>query len=224
MAGLNELRHGIHDGLFTAHLGEENWEIAHRVLMPAFGPLSIQNMFDGILCLTNVRECWANSLFKTEMHDIATQLVMKWARQGPKQKIMVTDDFTRLTLDTIALCAMGTRFNSFYTEEMHPFVDAMVGMLRTAGDRGRRPALVNNLPTAENNKYYEDIEYLRNLSKELVDTRKENPEEKKDLLNALINGRDPKTGKGMTHDSIIDNMITFLIAGKYAFTKKPTLF
>ncbi|KAB8071348.1 cytochrome P450 [Aspergillus leporis] len=194
MAGLNELRHGIHDGLFTAHLGEENWEIAHRVLMPAFGPLSIQNMFD-------------------EMHDIATQLVMKWARQGPKQKIMVTDDFTRLTLDTIALCAMGTRFNSFYTEEMHPFVDAMVGMLRTAGDRGRRPALVNNLPTAENNKYYEDIEYLRNLSKELVDTRKENPEEKKDLLNALINGRDPKTGKGMTHDSIIDNMITFLIAG-----------
>ncbi|KAB8237869.1 cytochrome P450 [Aspergillus alliaceus] len=193
-AGLSELRHGIHDGLFTAHLGEENWEIAHRILMPAFGPLSIQNMFD-------------------EMHDIATQLVMKWARQGPKQKIMVTDDFTRLTLDTIALCAMGTRFNSFYSEEMHPFVDAMVGMLKTAGDRSRRPALVNNLPTSENNKYYEDIEYLRNLSKELVDSRKENPVEKKDLLNALINGRDPKTGKGMSFDSIIDNMITFLIAG-----------
>ncbi|EIT73160.1 cytochrome P450 [Aspergillus oryzae 100-8] len=194
MAGLSELRHGIHDGLFTAHMGEENWEIAHRVLMPAFGPLNIQNMFD-------------------EMHDIATQLVMKWARQGPKQKIMVTDDFTRLTLDTIALCAMGTRFNSFYSEEMHPFVDAMVGMLKTAGDRSRRPGLVNNLPTTENNKYWEDIDYLRNLCKELVDTRKKNPTDKKDLLNALINGRDPKTGKGMSYDSIIDNMITFLIAG-----------
>ncbi|KAE8372548.1 cytochrome P450 [Aspergillus bertholletiae] len=194
MSGLSELRHGIHDGLFTAHLGEENWEIAHRVLMPAFGPLSIQTMFD-------------------EMHDIATQLVMKWARQGPKQKIMVTDDFTRLTLDTIALCAMGTRFNSFYSEEMHPFVDAMVGMLKTAGDRSRRPGLVNNLPTAENNKYWEDIDYLRNLCKELVDARKENPTDKRDLLNALINGRDPKTGKGMSFDSIIDNMITFLIAG-----------
>lgn len=157
------------------------------------------------------------------MHDIATQLVMKWARQGPKQKIMVTDDFTRLTLDTIALCAMGTRFNSFYSEEMHPFVDAMVGMLKTAGDRARRPGLVNNLPTADNNKYWEDIEYLRNLCKELVDSRKENPTDKKDLLNALINGRDPKTGKGMSYDSIIDNMITFLIAGEYTFDKESSL-
>lgn len=35
MAGpLKEIRHGVEDGLFTAHPGEHNWEIAHRVLMP----------------------------------------------------------------------------------------------------------------------------------------------------------------------------------------------
>jgi cytochrome P450 / NADPH-cytochrome P450 reductase len=39
------------------------------------------------------------------MHDIASQLVIKWARFGPKEKINVTDDFTRLTLDSIALWA-----------------------------------------------------------------------------------------------------------------------
>lgn len=38
-----------------------------------------------------------------EMHDIASQLVMKWARFGSKEKIDVTDGFTRLTLDSIAL-------------------------------------------------------------------------------------------------------------------------
>jgi cytochrome P450/NADPH-cytochrome P450 reductase len=38
-----------------------------------------------------------------EMHDIASQLVVKWARFGPKDSINVTDDFTRLTLDSIAL-------------------------------------------------------------------------------------------------------------------------
>ena len=48
-----------------------------------------------------------------------------------------------------------------------------------------------------------------------MDARKKNPEDKKDLLNALILGRDPQTGKGLTEDSILDNMITFLIAGKY---------
>lgn len=44
---LYEIRNGVGDGLFTAHDGEENWGVAHRILMPAFGPLSIQGMFDG---------------------------------------------------------------------------------------------------------------------------------------------------------------------------------
>lgn len=149
------------------------------------------------------------------MYDIASQLVMKWARQGPKTPIMVTDDFTRLTLDTIALCAMGTRFNSFYHDEMHPFVEAMLGLLQGSGDRNRRPALLNNLPTSENTKYWNDINYLRDLSRELIDARKNNPEDKKDLLNAMILGQDPQTGQGLSEDTIIDNMITFLIAGKY---------
>lgn len=148
-----------------------------------------------------------------EMYDIATQLVMKWARQGPKSPIMVTDDFTRLTLDTIALCAMGTRFNSFYHEEMHPFVEAMIGLLQGSSDRTRRPTLFNNLPTTENTKFWSDITFLRNLSQEMVDARKESPQNKKDLLNALILGRDSQTGQGLTDDSIANNMITFLIAG-----------
>ena len=38
------------------------------------------------------------------MLDIGGQLVTKWARYGPEYKINVTDDFTRLTLDSIALC------------------------------------------------------------------------------------------------------------------------
>lgn len=50
--GLGEIRNGVHDGLFTAHYpGEENWAIAHRILVPAFGPLSIREMFDGEFCV-----------------------------------------------------------------------------------------------------------------------------------------------------------------------------
>jgi cytochrome P450 / NADPH-cytochrome P450 reductase len=44
------------------------------------------------------------------MHDIASQLVLKWARKGPSYRIPVADDFTRLTLDTIALCTMDFRY------------------------------------------------------------------------------------------------------------------
>ncbi|KAK4902019.1 hypothetical protein LTR27_000920 [Elasticomyces elasticus] len=45
-AALGELRNGIHDGLFTAQNDEENWHLAHRILVPAFGPLNITSMFD----------------------------------------------------------------------------------------------------------------------------------------------------------------------------------
>ncbi|KAF3492289.1 fatty acid hydroxylase [Arthroderma uncinatum] len=191
---LGQIRNGVQDGLFTAHTGEHNWEIAHRVLMPAFGPISIRSMFD-------------------EMHDIASQLVVKWARFGPNEKIHVTDDFTRLTLDSIALCAMGARFNSFYHEEMHPFVNAMVDFLAESGARASRPAVVQYFMHSAQQKYDADIALLKKVAGDLVAERRAHPNDKKDLLNAMLKGKDVKTGEHMTEESIMNNMITFLIAG-----------
>ncbi|EAU38312.1 hypothetical protein ATEG_01555 [Aspergillus terreus NIH2624] len=165
-----EIRNCVHDGLFTANYpGEENREIAHRVLVPAFGPLMIRGMFD-------------------DMYDIASQLALKWARQGPNTAITVNEDFTRVSMDTIALCALGTRFNSFYRDEMPHFIATMRNLLQASSARALRPA-------------------------DLVDARLQDPVDKKDLLNALILGRDPQTGQKLTTDSIVNNMITFLIAG-----------
>lgn len=39
----------------------------------------------------------------------------------------------RLTLDTIALASFGYRFNSFYQRELHPFIEAMMFLLKEAG-------------------------------------------------------------------------------------------
>jgi cytochrome P450/NADPH-cytochrome P450 reductase len=183
-AALEQVRNGIHDGLFTAYGEQEkNWGIAHRVLMPQLGPLSIRNMF-------------------SEMHDIASQLVMKWARHGPEHSIQVVDDFTRLTLDTIALCAMDYRFNSYYYQKMHPFVDAMSDFLKVSGDRARRDPISQMFYRAETAKYWEDIELLRKTSMEVIKTRRENPTDKKDLLNGMLSGVDPKTGEKMSVSEI----------------------
>ena len=188
----------MHDGLFTAYKGEENWGIAHRILMPAFGPLSIRSMFD-------------------EMHDISSQLALKWARSD--KPIMVTDDFTRLTLDTLALCSMGYRFNSYYDSQMHPFIEAMGDFLMESGTRGRRPPLPDFFYRGRDEKYNADIEVLRSTARGVLDSRKEaitrDKEEgkRRDLLTAMLEGVDKQTGKKMTDDSILDNLITFLIAG-----------
>lgn len=191
---LVEVRNGTGAGLFTAFHGEHAWEVAHRILVPAFGPIGIQNMWN-------------------EMYDISTQLVTKWARLDPDQPIMVSDDFTRLTLDSIALASMDKRFNSFYHEEMHPFVDAMTEFLQESGARTRRTRLESLLNRAPQVQYEKNIALMRSVAQEVIDRRRRTPSDKKDLLNAMLLGKDPKTGERLSDESIMDNMITFLIAG-----------
>ncbi|KAI1411629.1 bifunctional P-450:NADPH-P450 reductase [Hypoxylon sp. FL1857] len=192
---LKEIREGVRDGLFTAKLEEPNWGIAHRVLMPAFGPMGIRDMFD-------------------EMKDIGSQLAMKWARQGPQMRINAPEDFTRLTLDAIALCSMGFRFNSFYSDKMHPFVDSMVEFLLECGRRSQRPPLPSILYRSRDRTFQHHINVLRETAETVLKERMADPtNERKDLLTAMLKGRDSLTGQKMSDDSIIDNLITFLVAG-----------
>ncbi|KAF2736444.1 bifunctional P-450:NADPH-P450 reductase [Polyplosphaeria fusca] len=182
-------------GMFLAQSEKSpDWGQAHRVLVPAFGPLSIRNMFD-------------------EMHDIASQLVLKWARRGPSYKIPVTDDFTRLTLDTIALCTMNFRFNSFYQDEMHPFVDAMLAVLSEGGARQKIPKVVQRFMRNRNELVKRNFKLMKDTSEEIVRHRRQNPTDKKDLLDAMINNKDPKTGESMRDELIAANLTTFLVAG-----------
>ncbi|KKA26480.1 hypothetical protein TD95_005311 [Thielaviopsis punctulata] len=191
---LGQVRNGVHDGLFTAKFGEPRWGVAHRILIPAFGPVSMRGMFD-------------------EMHDIASQLALKWARGGPTVSIPVTEDFTRLTLDTLALCSMDFRFNSYYSEVMHPFISAMGDFLSESSRRHASLSVVRMLQRSAEKKYWEDIGLLQDTAMEVLKYRRQNPSGRKDLLTAMLEGKDPKTGLKMDDDSIVDNLITFLIAG-----------
>ncbi|KAF7296584.1 hypothetical protein HMN09_01065800 [Mycena chlorophos] len=182
-------------GLFTAHAeSDPDWQQAHRILIPAFGPLAIEEMFE-------------------EMVDIASQLILKWARQGPDAKIMVTEDMTRVTLDTIALCAMDYRFNSFYSETPHPFVSAMNNTLLARSNASQLTGMIKNLLPSTRQQLRLDAELQAKTAADLVQHRRDHPTEKKDLLNAMIYGKDPKTGATMRDGLIAANMVTFLIAG-----------
>ncbi|KAH7098687.1 fatty acid hydroxylase [Auriculariales sp. MPI-PUGE-AT-0066] len=191
---LEGLRPLVQDALFTAFHGEENWGVAHRILMPAFGPASILQMFD-------------------DMNDILSQMLVKWDRFGPKHIITPADDFTRLAFDTVAYCTMSHRLNSFYTENQPVFVDAMGDWLTESGRRFQRPKVVQTFMRETNAKYAADMNIMRELAREIVAERRAHPNDRKDLLNAMVLGRDPQTGKGLTDKSIEEQMITFLIAG-----------
>jgi cytochrome P450/NADPH-cytochrome P450 reductase len=193
---LMHIRDFAGDGLFTASTDEPNWPLAHRLLMPAFGPLGIRGMFG-------------------QMLDIADQMLVRWERYGPNVPVDVADNMTRLTLDTIALCAFDVRFNSFYRTEMHGFVGAMVCALEEASARSRRPQVVTRLMLRTQRAYNEAVRLMHEVADSVIAERRSDSAagQKQDLLAALLKGRDPVTGLGLSDENIRFQFVTFLIAG-----------
>ena len=184
------------DGLFTAHTEEPNWGKAHRILTPAFGPHAMQDMFD-------------------KMYDVAEQLCLKLERLGPDEPFNIPENMTRLTLDTIALCAFDYRFNSFYQSDLHPFVEAMLYTLHEANQHMRRLPIMNRILYKTKQRYEDQIAYMYTIANKIVKQRKEaGPEEQvNDLLGRMLEGVDPDTGEKLSDQNITYQMVTFLIAG-----------
>ena len=190
------LRDVVGDGLFTAETDEPNWGRAHRILMPAFGPTAMRAYFDDML-------------------DIAEQMFTKWQRLGAKTPIDISDDMTRLTLDTIALCGMGYRFNSFYQRDMHPFVQAMVNLLCESNARARRAPFHNAMLLAKERQFARDRALLYRVTDDLIrEHHAAQPQPgRNNLLSLMLTGRDPSAPMGLDVENIQKQLITFLIAG-----------
>jgi cytochrome P450/NADPH-cytochrome P450 reductase len=215
--GLANLRGGaIGNGLFTSDTDDPLWHRAHEILM---APFSMRAMRD----------------YVPRMVDIGEQLMEKWARLNPDEEVDVPADMTRLTLDTIALCGFGYRFNSFYRETPHPFVQAMTRVLEEAQGRQRRLPLQNRMRIRAQRQLEEDSEFMVDLVDGLVRERRAQGEaaDDTDLLGRMIAGR-TRDGESLPDENIRAQCITFLIAGHettsgllsfavYALLKNPDL-
>lgn len=157
------------------------------------------------------------------MHEIGCQLVSKWAQLGSSCEIDPTDSFTRLSLDTIALCAMDIRFDSFNNDALHPFVSAMNYFLAESGRRATRPTFVSDyIYRGSTKQYWQSIDQMKTIAQKAIDERRSHPKMKNDLMNAMLYEENPKTGKKMTHLSVIQNAITLLSASKYNISETAT--
>lgn len=184
------------NGLFTAEFDDPEWGKAHRILMPAFSPVALRGMYH-------------------RMADIADQLMLKWSRARADEEIDVAGDFTRLTLDTIALCSFTFRFNSFYTEGFHPFIDAMGRGLNHAGKRAHALKIQKTLGLIGNHQFNNDVSVMQDTVDSLIRERRRNPspEGYEDVLDVMMNATDPETGERLTDENLRYQLITFLIAG-----------
>ncbi len=191
---LSYLRDMAGDGLFTAHSDEANWGCAHRILMPAFSQRAMKGYFDVML-------------------RVANRLVEKWDRKGPDADIAVADDMTRLTLDTIALSGFGYDFESFASDELDPFIVAMVGALEEAMQKLTRLPIQDRFMGRAHRQFAEDVAYMRNLVDDVIRQRRSAPRPGMDLLNLMLEAHDPETDQQLDDANIRNQVITFLIAG-----------
>ncbi|MEV1170371.1 cytochrome P450 [Nonomuraea sp. NPDC049784] len=191
---LSHVRDYAGAGLFTAHDDEEVWGMAHRILRPAFSQRAMKGYFG-------------------QMLQIAQNLVGKWrAKQG--QLVKVTDDYTRLTLDTIALSGFGYRFGSFDKEDLHPFLQALLEALTESMRRSQELPMMTKLRKADDKRYHESIATMRVLVESVIKERRQGKiSGEDDLLGLMLEAVDPETGRRLDDDNVRDQVLTFLIAG-----------
>ncbi|NMV40019.1 bifunctional cytochrome P450/NADPH--P450 reductase [Ralstonia insidiosa] len=194
---LSFLRAGAGDGLFTAHQDEPNWGKAHRILLPAFSQRAMKGYFDVML-------------------EVANALADKWTRQGPDADISVADDMTRLTLDTISLAGFGYRFDSFKAPALHPFLEAMAGVLSEAMGKLTRLPFKDRFMHEHHRRFERDVAAMHQLVDEVIRKRRHAQDGgtgASDLLGLMLNARDPVTDLPLDDTNIRFQVITFLIAG-----------
>lgn len=181
------------DGLFTGDTVDPNWSKAHNILMPTFAQKAMED-------------------YLPMMADIAQQLMMKWERLNADEEIDVVRDMTGLALDTIGLCGFDYRFNSFYREDFHPFIDALTRTLETCmnfkGIPFEKTLMRKNIKQMD-----VDVGYMNKLVDEIIKERRRGGGKQKDLLNFMLAGEDPVSGEKLSDENIRYQINTFLIAG-----------
>jgi cytochrome P450 / NADPH-cytochrome P450 reductase len=191
--GLRVVRKFAGDGLFTAFSEEANWGKAHRILLPAFSQRAMRGYYDNIL-------------------EVCDQLIAKWTGLAG-QDVLIADDMTRLTLDSIAIAGFGHRFNSFERDEIDPFLESLASALGESLNVITRLPIQQKFAKKSTAQFNADILAMNTLVDDIIADRRANPTDVRDLLNLMLTAADPETGETLDDLNIRYQVLTFLIAG-----------
>ena len=191
--GLRVVRKFAGDGLFTAFSEEANWGKAHRILLPAFSQRAMRGYYDNIL-------------------EVCDQLIAKWTALAG-QDVLIADDMTRLTLDSIAIAGFGHRFDSFAHDEIDPFLESLASALGESLNVITRLPIQQKFAKKSTAQFNADIVAMNALVDGIIADRRANPTDARDLLNLMLTASDPETGETLDDINIRYQVLTFLIAG-----------
>ena len=191
--GLRAVRSFAGDGLFTAFSEEPNWAKAHNILLPAFSQRAMRGYFDMML-------------------EVADALIAKWERHLGRD-VNVPDDMTRFTLDSIAIAGFGYRFNSFEKDQLDPFLESLATALIECMNKTTRLPIQQRFAKKGQARLAEAIATMNTLVDRVIAERRAHPTDGGDLLNLMLQAKDPQSGEQLDDLNIRYQILTFLIAG-----------
>jgi len=119
-------------------------------------------------------------------------------------------ELTKVTIDIVAKTLFGTEVDTSivvigkHITDLNAYISAKV-------NNPLLPPLW--IPTKRNLAFKKAMKDLNNIIYKIIDNRRQNPEEKDDLLAMLMNARDEETGEGMTDLQLRDEILTLFVAG-----------
>jgi len=194
---LRGLRRILGDALLTAENDEPNWQLAHDILAPAF-----------------TREAMRG--YHTIMLGTARELLARWdAMADRRQRVDVTADMTRLTLETIGRAGFGFRFGTFDRDRPHPFVTAMNRTARYANLSSVLPWVpVRRVMAGSARHHRADVAVMERIVDDIIRTRRDGvAPDVPDLLDLMLRTTHPHTGRRLDPVNIRQQIIGFIIAG-----------
>ena len=143
-----------------------------------------------------------------DMRDTANEVVKKWRNSEKGRKVDLVTDLKRVTLQAVKLCFFDQRSNCLDGAEP-PMIKAMDSATLEAMKRPTRPKLLNRLVFQR--QFDADVRTMRGFGAQVKAEREAQQAGKKDMLDALLHAKDPETGKPLSEQQVIDEIITICI-------------
>jgi cytochrome P450 len=148
----------------------------------------------------------------------ATQRLVAGWRDGETRAI--EREMTQVTFDIISATLLPSA-----DPRMPGAIEASTGRFQRAGAWGQLYAIANLpkwLPQPGRAGTAHAVRALRGATLALVHERRAAPSPKDDLLARLMAARDPETGRQMNDEQLVDNLLTFYLAGHETTAKALT--
>jgi len=186
-------------GLVFASTEDPEWQVAHRILRAPFSSRGVKAM-GPLMCQQ------------------ADELVRALRRDVGHGGVAYIDTWvTKMALETIAVCGLGTSLGCFESSETPPFVVSLNTLISCLMNLSRCPKWLRPLLMPFRvREFRRESRRLRQHCLDLIEKRAGSSAVgvRKDLLDVMLLDSDTKSGRKMTRDMVTDNVLTFLFAGQ----------